>query len=291
MKATLAIIELFRPLQWIKNIVVLAAIFFSGMLLQPQYLLPSLTAFILFCLISSAIYCINDIADLVSDREHPIKKRRPLASGRLSTSTAMICSLVLIAVSLSSAFLFDIKLFMVLGAYFLLNCLYSFFLKTIVLVDIFCIAFAFLLRILAGSWAIDIEPSQWFILCTFMLSLYLGFCKRYSELIVTSTHEIKPRKVLTKYSPIFLQILIGACMSATLITYGLYTVSERTMEVHHTSRFIYSFPIVAFGLFRYTYLILYLKGFGEDTARDLIKDIQLIATVVVYIASIFVLIV
>jgi len=275
MTKVLDILRLLRPGQWIKNLFVLTAIVFSGKWIYWETMALGLQVFILFSMLSSSVYCLNDIADLNYDKNHPIKKNRPLAAGKIKLSTGYILFLGLLILPLLLAYTLELKLFLVLTGYFVLNVLYTFYLKKMVLLDVFCISFGFLLRILAGSWAIGISPSQWFILCTLMLSLYLALCKRYGELVQSNSHS---RPVLADYSKDLLQLLIGVSLSATLITYGLYTVSGKTVEVHHTENLIYTFPIVAFGLFRYTYLVLG-KHFGEDTALDLWRDRLLAGTV------------
>ena len=165
----------------------------------------------------------------------------------------------------------------------IINILYSRGLKNQVLLDVFCIAAGFILRLLAGTWGIGIEPSQWFLLCTLALSLFLGFTKRYAELMDGTTPLTGKRRVLQNYSPEFLRLLLGVTLSATLITYALYTTSNRTEEVHHTHGLIFTLPFVLWGLFRYLYLVMN-RGFGENTVADVLRDRQMLLISALYLA-------
>jgi len=151
-----------------------------------------------------------------------------------------------------------------------------------VLVDVFCIAAGFLLRLLAGTWGVGIEPSQWFLLCTLAMSLFLGFSKRYAERMDKERPLEEKRTVLRNYSPEFLRALMSVTLSATLITYGLYTTSARTVAVHGTERLIYTLPIAMFGMFRYLYLVME-RGLGENTVADILRDRQMLLASALYL--------
>jgi 4-hydroxybenzoate polyprenyltransferase len=163
------------------------------------------------------------------------------------------------------------------------NVLYSRWLKRQVLLDVFCIASGFLARLLAGTWGIGVEPSEWFLLCTLNLSLFLGFSKRYAERIDPLRPLEEKREVLRSYSPEFLRTLLGITLASTVITYGLYTTSPRTALVHPRAHLIYTLPIALFGLFRYLYLVME-KGFGENTVADVRKDNALLLACGAYAA-------
>ena len=152
------------------------------------------------------------------------------------------------------------------------------------LVDVFCIASGFILRLLAGTFGVGIEPSQWFLLCTLTLSLFLGFSKRYAELMDGARALDEKRAVLRRYSPEFLRVLLGVTLSATLMTYGLYTTSPRTVEVHGTSLLIYTLPVVMFALFRYLYLVME-RGYGENTVADVRKDPAMLVICALYVLA------
>jgi 4-hydroxybenzoate polyprenyltransferase len=274
-------VYLIRPTHWVKNFFVLAGIFFSGEWRQIEVFFQAFGAFITFCLASSAIYCLNDALDVEQDRNHPRKQKRPLASGRLSLSTAYISSVFLTALALGLAFFIKNSLGYLVVAYITLTFFYSVSWKHLVLVDVFCIAAGFIFRLLAGTLGIDIEPSEWFLLCTFSLSLFFGFSKRFAELVDNQRLLSEKRLVLQYYSPEILRLLMGITLSATLITYGLYTTSARTQAVHPASHLIYTVPLVMFGLFRYLFLVLQ-KGYGENTVLDILKDKQMLLIAFLY---------
>jgi 4-hydroxybenzoate polyprenyltransferase len=277
-----AVTALLRPSHWIKNAFVLTGVFFAGGFV-PETLRNALLAFAAFCLASSAVYALNDILDRAADRRHPRKKSRPVASGLVSVPlAAALCALcaaggVLLAAAVGR------RLVLVVLAYVLINAAYSRWLKHVVLVDVFCIAAGFLLRLLAGTWGIDIPPSQWFVLCTFLLSLFLGFSKRYAERMDETQPAADKRAVVEEYSPEFLRTLLAVTLACTLLTYGMYTMSPRTIEIHGTGRLIYTLPFAAFAMFRYLYLVM-KRGFGENLAGEILRDGSLLASTAAYAA-------
>lgn len=279
-----AYVDLARPSHWLKNVFVLAGAFFAEDWRDPRVLFASGAAFVAFCLAASAVYCLNDALDAGEDRLHPRKRERPVASGRIPPMAAYACAAGLGAASLAVALAGGTRLPACLLAYAIVNALYSRFLKRVVLVDVFCIASGFILRLLAGTWGIGVEPSEWFLLCTLNLSLFLGFSKRYAERIDPLRPLEEKREVLRNYSPEFLRSLLGITLAATLITYGLYTTSPRTALVHPHSKLIYTLPIAMFGLFRYLFLVME-KGFGENTVADVRKDNALLLACGAYVAA------
>ena len=274
MSKAFAWLRLLRPAHWIKNAFVLAGPFFSAEW-TPETMLHALEAFAAFCLASSGAYCLNDAADVEKDRLHPRKRLRPLAAGELSSAAAYAAGAALMSASLTLALGTGPNLAMILAVYLAVNVLYSRVLKDIVLVDVFCLASGFILRLLAGTWGIGIEPSQWFILCTLALSLFLGFSKRYAERIDAQRPLEQKRAVLKNYSPEFLRALMNVTLASTLITYGLYTTAPRTEEVHGTGELIYTLPVAMFGMFRYLYLVME-RGLGENTVADILRDLTLL---------------
>lgn len=276
-----AALTLLRPSHWVKNTFVLAGIFFAGGLLNLGVLVDALFAFVAFCLASSAIYALNDIFDREADRKHPRKLQRPVASGSISVSQAIALSLACGVGALILSARISTPLFAVIAAYLLINTAYSRWLKHVVLVDVFCIASGFLLRLMAGTWGIDIPPSQWFVLCTFLLSLFLGFSKRYAERMDHTQDAAHKRAVVEDYSPEFLRMLLAVTLACTLIVYGLYTVSPQTLELHGTGDLVYTLPFVAFALFRYLYLVMQ-KGFGENLSAEFLRDPWLLASGAAY---------
>lgn len=280
-----SLLAMARPAHWVKNAFVMAGVFFSGDWRDSHMLALAVSAFAAFCLAASAIYCVNDAMDVEEDRAHPRKRLRPLAAGSLAPQAAYAFAAALAAAALSISLYAGPRLSAALAAFAAVNLLYSRSLKRMVLVDVFCIASGFLVRLLAGTWGIGVEPSEWFLLCTLNLSLFLGFSKRYAELIDVQRPLEEKRAVLKNYSPDFLRILLAVTLSATLITYGLYTTSPRTQIVHGGSSLVYTLPIAMFGLFRYLYLVME-KGFGENTVADVFKDRPMAAICVLYVAAV-----
>ena len=250
---------------------------------DPVLFLKVLAALAAFCLAASAAYCVNDAVDAGNDRLHPAKRRRPVASGEVPPAAAYALAALLAASSILLAFRADARLGGIVAAYLGLNAAYSLGLKDQVLLDVFCIAFGFILRLLAGTWGVGIPPSQWFLLCTLSLSLFLGFSKRYAELAEAGRGLEAKRAVLSRYSPEFLRVLLGVALSATVMTYGLYTTSSSTLSLHGTSRLLYTLPLVLFALFRYLYLVMQ-RGFGENTIADFLRDRQLVLAAAAYVA-------
>ncbi|MEO6096843.1 MAG: decaprenyl-phosphate phosphoribosyltransferase [Fibrobacteria bacterium] len=279
-----SLISLARPSHWVKNVFVLAGVFFAQSWDQVNTVLLAVCACAAFCLAASAVYCVNDAMDAEEDRAHPRKRNRPVASGRVPPAAAYALASGLGAASLALSLYAGPRLSACLAAYAAVNLLYSRRLKHVVLVDVFCIASGFIIRLLAGTWGIGVEPSHWFLLCTLNLSLFLGFSKRYAERIDGQRPLEAKRAVLRSYSPEFLRSLISITLSATLITYGLYTTSPRTLEVHGNSRLIYTLPIAMFGLFRYLYLVME-KGYGENTVADVGKDPAMLIICASYLVS------
>jgi 4-hydroxybenzoate polyprenyltransferase len=275
-------VRLLRPNHWIKNSFVLAGVFFAGEWMKPQALAHAMLALWSFALASSATYALNDALDAAADRRHPRKCRRPVAAGLISPSLAMLVGLGLAIISLGLAAAQGWILAALIAAYLVINGLYSRWLKHEVLLDVFAVASGFVLRLLAGTLGIGIAPSQWFLLCTFLLSLFLGFSKRYAERIDQGQEQGDKRDVIGAYTPDFLRALLSITLSATLTAYGLYTMSPRTQEIHGTSALIYTLPLAAFTLFRYLFLVL-VKGYGEDTAAEVLRDRTLFWSVVLYV--------
>ena len=277
--------KLFRLPQWIKNLFVFVPLIFSKHLFDQNYLITTLLAFLIFSLTSSIVYVVNDIVDAESDRQHPQKKSRPIASGKIKVSQAvgaaafLFVIVVFLMLESNSLFIFAVAL------YFLLNILYSLVLKNIVLLDIFSIAAGFMLRVLAGAFAIDVSVSSWLILTTMFISLFLAVMKRRSELNLAENLEfVATRKVLQYYSKNFADQMATVASAGVIICYALYTVAERTVTIFHTDNLIYTTPFVVFGIFRYMYLV-YMNKKGENTTEVMITDPAMIVNVLLYILT------
>ncbi|MFO7448298.1 MAG: decaprenyl-phosphate phosphoribosyltransferase [Ignavibacteriaceae bacterium] len=280
--------KLLRVPQWIKNSFVFVPLLFSQHLFHIAYLIPVLQAFIIFCIISSVIYIINDIIDIEADRAHPAKQFRPLPSGKISKQHASVLAFILFTAAAIPLSQFNTGFIIAVGAYFILNLLYSLVLKHIVLLDIFSIAAGFMLRIIGGALVIDVEISSWLILTTMFISLFLAVMKRRSELMLIMPDEAvkegATRKVLAFYSINFADQMATVASAGVIICYALYTVSSRTISVFRTENLIYTTPFVVFGIFRYMYLV-YMNQKGENTTEIMITDIPMIVTVILYIIT------
>lgn len=275
------LVVLVRPHQYIKNAFVFIGVVFSGHW-DSATIGSALLSFVAFCAIASSVYVFNDIRDVDVDRKHPTKRRRPIASGAVSISLAAWLSgvLALIALSISSMVGVWVVLFVLL--YALLNAGYSLGWKHIAVLDVFIISAGFMLRILSGTVGIGIAPSSWLLLCGLMLTLFLGFAKRRAELLLVeqlkAADQRSTRRVLGDYSPAMIEQFIAITAACTILSYGLYTVSEETLARHGTGALIYTVPFVVYGIFRYLFL-LHQKAKGNDISRDLISDPHLILTV------------
>jgi len=275
----MSIFRLLRPAHWIKNAFVLVGLLFGRAIFKTEFVVDAIFVFISFCLIASFVYVVNDLADVEADRLHPVKRNRPIASGAVSPFQAMILAALLLAAALPVAWQASPIVFVIVIGYGVMNLAYSLGLKHIVVMDVFIIAMGFMLRIFAGTVGIGIEPSKWLIVCGLMVTLFLGFAKRRSELVQAGNN--KQRQVLGHYSVELLDKFIGIMASATIITYSLYTVAPETVKQHHTDKLIYTSPIVIYGLFRYLFL-LYERKQGEDPVTDLFHDQQILLTVLLW---------
>ena len=275
------LIKLLRPHQYVKNSFVLVGVLFSRQW-DIYTLLQAAWAFCAFSLSASAVYILNDLSDIEADRAHPKKRYRPLPSGKVSITVARKLAIILfLATFIPTLLLKDWILVSILLAYIVMNIAYSLCLKHIVLLDVFVISMGFMLRLLAGTWGIGIAPSEWLLLCGMMLTLFLGFCKRTSELLQSAmaddTFAEKSRRVLTEYNTAMLEQFTSITAACAIISFGLYTVSDQTIRTQGTSNLIYTLPLVIYGIFRYLFL-LNRHGKGTDTAKDLFTDRHLLLT-------------
>jgi len=273
-----ALIKLLRPHQWLKNGFVFVGLLFGHAWGEAATVQAVLLAALAFCLVSSAIYVVNDLADREADRLHPHKKHRPLAAGTVSPSHGMVLSAIGAIAGLALAWSASMQVLIIVVLYGVLNLLYSWYLKHVVVLDVFVIAAGFMLRILAGTVGVGIPPSSWLLLTGLMVTLFLGFAKRRAELAVMEHSGAPARKVLQNYSLPMLDVMIGVCATGAVMAYSLYTISDDAIAIHHTTDLIYTVPFVLYGLFRYLHLS-FSSDAGEDPARDLLRDPHLLVTV------------
>ncbi len=279
------IAKLIRVPQWIKNLFVLVPLVFSMNILHPDLLKNALIAVFCFCLASSLVYIINDIVDREADKLHPKKKERPIASGAISIIQAISLAVILLIINIAFCTQINPSFALANLAYILLNIFYSFYAKNVVLLDIFSIAAGFMLRVIAGAYAISVGISSWLLLTTMFLSLFLAVMKRRSELVLTAdTTQNSTRKVLTNYTVGFTDQMATVSAAAVIICYALYTTSQRTIDVFKTEELIFTTPFVVFGIFRYMYLV-YKYDQGENTTEIMLHDVPMITNILLYAAT------
>lgn len=266
-----------RPHQWVKNAFVFAALVFARKLTDPQAVIDSLTAFGAFSLVASSIYLVNDVFDYARDREHPKKRNRPIASGAVKRSTGLIMAALLGPLGLAAAYWLNVRTGVTISVYLVMNLAYSFRLKHIVLVDVFVIAAGFLLRVSTGAFAIEVGISPWLLLCTFFVALFLAFCKRRHELESLGANAAAHRGILAQYSTPFIDKMIAALASMTVMSYALYTIDPVVVQRLGTDGLLLTLPLVLFGVFRYLYLVHQEKKGGSPTEIVLTdRGVQLI---------------
>lgn len=278
------VIATFRPHHWIKNTFVFAPLIFSGRFTHIDMCLKATLAFISFCMASSAIYAVNDICDQEEDRRHPIKKFRPIADGAISPGSAIIMSGILFILGLTLASFLNWPLMLIVLIYFIINIAYSISIKHIAILDVLTISAGFVLRIVGGGLSISVVPSYWLILCTVMISLFLGFTKRRVELLAVDIDKNNSRPVLKDYSISFLDQVIPIVTGTTILAYALYTVDEHTQMVLGTRAMLLTLPFVIYGLLRYIYIIYHLKQYADPT-ENLIRDIPTIINLLLWIMT------
>jgi 4-hydroxybenzoate polyprenyltransferase len=277
------LLKALRPDQWIKNVVVFAALIFAAELGNKVLLFHSLLAFVIFCLASSAVYLFNDVCDRERDSRHPIKMHRPIASGQVSVKTALIFSAILTIIILVPSFLMWPGFGVIVAGYIVINVLYSLVLKNIVILDVMVIALGFVLRAVGGGMIINVHISPWLILCTLLLALFLGFAKRRHELELLKETAQSHRFLLREYSPYFLDQMIAVVTTSTLILYILYTMLGELKVRMKVQYLELTIPFVLYGIFRYLYLV-HQKRKGGSPTQTLLRDPHLLVNVVLWAA-------
>lgn len=275
-----------RPTQWTKNGLLFTGALFSHTLFQQEVLLRSVLGFVCFCFLSGTVYLLNDLKDLESDRRHPAKRSRPLASGELPVSWAMAAVFVLLLLSGGIAWWLGTSFAVTATAFLATNLLYTFHLKQVVLLDVLFIALGFVLRAIAGVELIrpvlpQVDLSPWLLVCTFFLALFLGFGKRRQEIAVHQERAREQRAVLEHYSVELLDALTTLCAGTTLVAYAIYTIWPETVAKVHSQGLLYTVPFVAYGLFRYLWLVR-VRDRGEDPSQVLVQDRPLLINVALW---------
>jgi 4-hydroxybenzoate polyprenyltransferase len=283
-----AILVALRPHQWSKNLVVFAALALSKHLFEVEPLLRSLLAFGLFCGLSGSVYLINDVADVERDRLHPVKRLRPVASGAISAAVATWVAVVLAAASLAACFALGLPFAICAALYLGLNLLYSFKLKEIVILDVISISLGFVLRAVAGALAIAVEFSDWLLICTLLLALFLALAKRRHEL-TTLADSTGHRATLAEYSPYLLDQMIAVVTASCVTAYAVYTTAPDTVAKYQTDRLAWTIPFVLYGIFRYLYQV-HRKDKGGSPTDILLTDRPLLINVALWALAIVVIV-
>ncbi len=283
-----AILKTMRPKQWTKNLLLFAALIFAKKIAEPASVLQALAAFVLFCALSGAVYLINDVVDAEEDRRHPRKRLRPIASGALSPRLAVAIAVALTVGGLVGCFQLNLGTGLSAAAYTVLTLAYHFALKRMVILDALAVSGGFVLRAVAGAEAIRVVISPWLLMCTLLLALFLSFAKRRQELVLYQNNGADAtRKVLLEYTPALLDQLISIVTACTVMSYCLYTISDRTVSEVGSRDLILTIPFVLYGIFRYMYLV-HSKGSGEAPDQVLLTDLPLLGTVALYVLAVVV---
>ena len=270
-----------RPGQWSKNLVVFAGLLFGRQLFDAVAVINAVSAFVVFCVLSGAVYLVNDIVDRGSDRRHPLKAQRPIASGVLPVSAGAAAALALGAGALAAAFGIGRAFAGVAAAYLALQMLYSYTLKHLVIIDVLTIAVGFVLRAVAGAVAVNVVISHWLLMCTILLALFIVLAKRRHEIVLLAGGAANHRPILGEYTAYLLDQMIGVVTASTLIAYVFYTISPETQEKFGTPRLGLTIPFPLYGIFRYLYLVHQRDG-GGSPADLLLTDRPLLACVALW---------
>jgi 4-hydroxybenzoate polyprenyltransferase len=288
-----ALVYMVRPKQWVKNFFVFGPLLFSHKMTDPVTDVMAFAAFAIFCGAASTVYVLNDLFDLESDREHPVKRLRPLPAGEITRGMALLVAAVLGAGSIAASLALGwasgagnaLVFTTLVVSYIAINIAYSLALKHVVIIDVMIIGAGFVIRVLAGAAAVAVSPSHWLVLCTILIAVFLAFTKRRAEISLLSEKAGDHRRVLEHYSAAFLDQMISVVTAATLMCYILYTVDRRTIEtVAGGSRgLLLTVPFVMYGIFRYLYLV-YRQEQGGSPTHALLGDRMIMLDVVLWAA-------
>lgn len=284
-----SLFQALRPGQWTKNLIVFAALIFAERLFDVSAVLLTMTAFAVFCALSGAVYLVNDVMDRDNDRQHPLKRHRPVASNAVSVPVALGAAASIGGVSLLAAFALGKSFGLVASVYLALQLFYSGPLKHMVIVDVLSVAVGFVLRAAAGALVIDVTISHWLLVCTILLALFIALAKRRHELILLSGDASTHRPILGEYSPYLLDQMISVVTASTLIAYIFYTISPETEEKFGTSWLGLTIPFPLYGIFRYLYLVHQREG-GGSPSELLLSDRPLLICIVLWVIAVVLII-
>jgi 4-hydroxybenzoate polyprenyltransferase len=278
-----------RPGQWTKNLFVFAGLLFSLKLFEPRAIVTAVEAFVIFCALSGIVYLLNDVIDRDSDRRHPIKCSRPIATGELSVMAALSAATVMGALALAAAFTLNWQFGVVAATYVALQAFYSVSLKNLVILDVLTIAIGFVLRAVAGAVVLGVMISHWLLVCMILLALFIALAKRRHELVLLADAAISHRPILGEYSAYLLDQMIAVVTASTLIAYIFYTISPETEQKFGTTWLGLTIPFPLYGIFRYLYLVHRREG-GGSPADLLLNDRPLLACVTLWVLAVVLII-
>jgi 4-hydroxybenzoate polyprenyltransferase len=278
-----------RPSQWTKNLLVFAGVLFGLRLFEVRAVGDAVAAFAIFCALSGSVYILNDIADRDADRQHPLKRRRPIASGAVSLPVAAAAAALLGAVGLAGAFRLSVPFGAVAVAYLLLQAAYTHILKNVVILDVLAIAIGFVLRAVGGAVAVNVEISRWLLVCTILLALFIALAKRRHEIVLLADTAASHRAILGEYSLYLLDQMIAVVTASTLISYVFYTISPETAAKFGTEWLGLTIPFPLYGIFRYLYLVHHRAG-GGSPADLLLTDRPLLVCVALWVVAVAIII-
>lgn len=284
-----SLVRSLRPSQWTKNLIIFAGLIFGQQLLNPAAVLASLAAFAIFCALSGVVYLVNDVVDRQADRQHPLKRLRPIASGALPVSVALGTALILGTVALTAAYTLRLSFGVVATAYVALLAFYSGPLKHVVIIDVLTIAIGFVLRAVAGAVVVGVAIGHWLLIVTVLLALFLALSKRRHELVMLADGATSHRRILQEYSPYLLDQMISVVTASTLVAYAVYTVSAETIAKFGTDKLGLTLPFPLYGIFRYLYLVHQKEG-GGSPSDMLLNDKPLLFCVALWAAAVAVII-
>jgi len=285
----LSLITSLRPSQWTKNLLLLAPLLFAVKLFDPESLARAAAGFVIFCALSSVVYLVNDVMDREGDRQHPLKRGRPVAAGDISVRLAITAAATIGTAALGSSFLLGWRFGAVAVLYLLLQMLYSASLKHIVIIDALTLAIGFVLRAVAGAIVIDVVISHWLLVCTTLLALFIALAKRRHELVLLADGAASHRPILDEYSAYLLDQMIAVVTASTLIAYIFYTISPETEQKFGTSWLGLTIPFPLYGIFRYLYLVHRREG-GGSPSDLLLNDRPLLACVTIWVIAVVLII-
>jgi 4-hydroxybenzoate polyprenyltransferase len=277
-----------RPEQWTKNLLIFAGLIFGQRLLDGSAVLTSIAAFAVFCALSGVVYLVNDVADREADRQHPLKRHRPIASGAVPIRVALVTAAALTAVALAAAFRLRFEFGVVATAYVVLLGMYSGPLKHVVIIDVLTIAIGFALRAAAGALVLGVTIGPWLLIDTVLLALFLALSKRRHELVLLGDGAPHHRRILAQYSPYLLDQMISVVTASTLIAYTVFTLSAETAQRLGTPFLGFTVPFVLYGIFRYLYLVHQKRG-GDSPAEMLLTDRPLLVCVALWAGTVVLL--